>query len=57
MYESGGRRGFLEMWIKLDITHMKGEGFEKKNRCPMPNKLFMKARDSKLQNLQYFWTS
>ena len=48
MYESGGRRGFLEMWIKLDITHMKGEVFEKKkNRCPMPNKLFMKARDSK----------
>ena len=35
MYESGGRRGFLEMWIKLDITHMKGEGFEKKTdaRC------------------------
>ena len=29
MYESGGRRGFFEMWIKLDITHMKGEGFEK----------------------------
>ena len=44
----GEGEDFLEMWIKLDITHMKGEGFEKrKNRCPMPNKLFMKARDSK----------
>ena len=35
MYESGRRKGFLEMWIKLDITLIKGEGFEKKTdaRC------------------------